>query len=106
MFSLRSKKGEKMTINEKTINRIKPKESPYVIDEELYAKLDFSYHMLLFISSLFFLHALHYLNWWSGIGWFFFSRFVSILLVRWDISRNANLILWYEKKNNISDWLN
>lgn len=64
----------------------------YKTNEESSSQLDFSYFWTLAIGGILFLAAIGHLNWCSGIGWFFLSRFISIFLVRWDMSKNNSNI--------------
>lgn len=74
----------------------------YTKNSQTPSQLDYSYFWSLVFSGILFLAALGQLGWCSGIGWVFFSRFLSIFLVRWDISKNGgnNTMLWIEKNNN------
>ena len=91
-----------MNINLKTkLDKVACKE-PFVLSEleKYYSYLDGTYWWTLAISGLLFLAAGGHLGWCIGIGWLFFSRFISLLLVRWEIAKNAEAILQSEKRNN------
>ena len=66
---------------------------------ESYAALSLEYWFTLFISGILIMWVFGLLGWRVGIAWFFLSNFISILLVRIDMTANANVLLWYEKRN-------
>ena len=77
--------------------------------EKSYAKLDFTYHITLFASGICLILYFGYLSWVTGIGWFFFSRFISLLITRLDVIQNeSNVIKELEIKSNskFKPWFN
>lgn len=77
--------------------------------EKSYAKLDFTYHVTLFASGICLLMYFGYLSWLSGIGWFFFSRFIALVITRIDVIKNeANVIKELELKttSQFKPWVN
>ena len=70
----------------------------YSFDEESYASLSNGYWFTLLMSGLLFMWAFGYLGWRTGIGWFFLSNLISVLLVRFELACNSSVLLWHEKK--------
>lgn len=80
----------------------------YSFDEESYAALSNGYWFTLLVSGLLFMWAFGYLDWRTGIGWFFLSNLISVLLIRFELACNSSVLLWNEKKQErfISNLLN
>lgn len=70
----------------------------YSFDEESYAALSNGYWFTLLVSGLLFMWAFGYLDWRTGIGWFFLSNLISVLLIRFELACNSSILLWHEKK--------
>ena len=50
--------------------------------ERYFARLELQYHFCLFVSGLCLLWVTEHLGWIAGIGWFFFSKVVAMILVK------------------------
>ena len=80
--------------------------SIYTYHPESYQMLSNGYWITLFISGILFMWAFHWLGLRTGIGWFFLSNFLSVILVRIEMIFNANIILWHENKKREQIFLN
>ena len=80
----------------------------YSFDEESYASLSNGYWFTLLVSGLLFMWSFRYLDWCTGIGWFFLSNFMSVLLVRLEMAFNSSVLIKHEKQrgNFVSNLLN
>ena len=74
--------------------------SPFDFYPESYAALSREYWFTLFVSGFLIMWVSEYLGWRTGIAWFFISNFISMILVRIDMTANANVVLSYERKNS------
>lgn len=96
-----------MNTNEKIKfeNRRKHEPSIYTDDPESYEMLCGGYWITLLISGICFMWAFGQLNWLTGIGWFFLSNLISVILVRFEMIFKSNFILWIgNKKRNLFEY--
>src|SRR3989338_3706107 len=80
----------------------------YTQNPRAYLQLEAFYFQMILVFGLLFLGHLGALSWCSGIGWFFFSMFISVFITRADYSRNQKQDPLYEFKNSIftNAWMN
>jgi Ca2+/Na+ antiporter len=95
-------------MNKDHIKKIPRMDFIYTENPRAYLQLEAFYFQMLFVSGLLFLGHLGALSWWSGIGWFFFSIFMSVFITRSDYKKNQKEDPMYEFKNSMftNAWMN
>ena len=87
------------------------KEQHLILDEivKAYQKLELEYHFSLFIGGFCLIWYFDYVNWLTGIGWLFLSKFISLIITRIDVINYTSSLLKLHKEETSSSfkpWMN